>query len=91
MRRSVDTCALGDDGTQHLIGVQATLHEDLRCAFVHQFHRPGCRCVAVCHIDNRTIGQFDPMFIGDGSYAPLRPYERGDDEAIVRSLDSALK
>ena len=56
--------------------------------------RDGANVVMGARTESRLkemAGQLDPMLIGDGSYTPFRSYEEGDDEAVVRSLDSPLE
>ncbi len=85
-----DPRALGDHGTQHLVGVQGALHQDLRGALVHQLHRPRRRRVAVFHIDDAVVRQVDPLLLGDRPNAPFGSHQHGDDEAVLGGLDGTL-
>ena len=64
MRRAVRRpVSLRHDGTQHLVGVQAALHQQLGLAETNELHRLGRRGVAVRRVDDAGLPDVDPAFV----------------------------
>ena len=78
-----------DDRAQQLVGVQASLHQELGLALANQLHGLGRRGVAVRHIDDPRTPEVDPVRLRDFVDLGGRADEDRRDQSLGAGLDGA--